>query len=173
MKIVGIDPGLGRIGYAAINGTPRGVELLCAETITTPPGERRAGRLAALEQALTDRLKRDRPDGVSIERIFFEKNRKTALAVAEARGVILLTASRHVHSIWEYTPLEVKLAVAGHGRAAKADVRRMLRILLPHATIAPGDDTADAVAIALTAFYTHRIRYGKLTQTKGRERETF
>lgn len=171
MKIVGIDPGLGRIGYAAIIGTARGVELLHAETITTPLGWHPAERLLALERALTDRLKRDRPDGVSIERIFFEKNRKTALAVAEARGVILLTARRHVHSIWEYTPLEVKLAVAGHGRAAKADIRRMLQLLLPRATVAPGDDTADAVAIALTAFYTHR--YGAYPYSKGRERETF
>lgn len=154
MRIVGVDPGTHRIGYALIEAEARAVRFLAAETIALPGRWTSAERLALIERELTMRLTRDRPDGMSIERLFFTKNVKTALAVAEARGIILLTASHTVRSIWEYTPLAVKLAVSGYGRADKAQVRRTVRALFPNERLPAGDDAIDAIAIALTAAYT-------------------
>ena len=153
-RIVGIDPGTHRIGYALLEAVSRRPRLLAAETITLPPRPTTAERLLVIERALTTRLKRDRPDGVAIEQLFFSKNVKTALSVAEARGIILLTAFRTARSIWEYTPLAVKLAVTGYGRADKEQVRRTIRALFPHERLPEGDDAIDAIAIALTAVYT-------------------
>lgn len=155
MKIVGIDPGTHRIGYALVETHHRTPRLRRAETIATRSGLGTAARLAELSALLRVRLRRDRPDMLALERLFFQKNVKTAMAVAEARGAILLTAHGLVRSIGEYAPLEVKLAVAGYGRADKSQVRRMVHTILRDAAIPPGDDAVDAIAIALTAAYVH------------------
>lgn len=151
MKVVGIDPGTTRVGYALIEGTRHAPRLVWAETIFIPARESAPERLSLIERAVHERLIRDRPDIVGVEKLFFAKNSASALSVAEARGVILLTAHREVHTIGEYTPLEVKMAVASYGRADKAQVRRALRYLLPHTVLPKGDDAVDAIAIALTA----------------------
>lgn len=153
MRVVGIDPGTGRIGYALLEWNRRTPRLIAAETITIPPRRGAAERLTALERALTERLARDRPEVLALEKLFFAKNTKTALAVAEARGIILLTAHRCVRNIREYTPLAVKLAVTGYGRADKASVRRMLRLTFPGSSLPVGDDAVDAIAVALTAIF--------------------
>ena len=153
MSVVGIDPGTHRVGYAFLQGDRRTPRLVVAETIAITRGRSASERLAELEQELTERLKRDRPSAVAIEKLFFTKNTKTAIAVAEARGIMLLTAARHVPSIWEYTPSEVKLAVTGYGRADKLQVHRMIRALFPKEELPLGDDAIDAIAIALTAIY--------------------
>lgn len=153
MIVVGIDPGTNRIGYALIAGDRRAFRLVRGETITIPPTSNPAERLFLLESALVERLTRDCPDALAVEKIFFTKNAKTAIGVAEARGIILLTARRHVRSIWEYAPLEVKMALTGYGRADKNQVRRMVKVCLPGATLPKGDDAVDAVAIALTALF--------------------
>jgi crossover junction endodeoxyribonuclease RuvC len=153
MRIVGIDPGTNRIGYALLRGTRAEVELLAAETITIASGTERTKRLTIIAGSIAERLQRDRPDIVAIEELFFAKNVKTALSVAEARGVILLTAADGIRSIWEYTPLEVKSAVAGYGKADKAQILRMVKLALPKTVMPFGDDAVDAIAIALTAFY--------------------
>lgn len=155
--VAGIDPGTTRIGYAVVSRRANGVALLSAETIVISGRSTAAERLAALHKALRERLLRDRPHAVAVEKLYFSKNVKTALAVAEARGIILLTASDLVPSIWEYAPLEVKMAVAGYGRADKAHVYRAVRTLLPQASLPSGDDAIDAIAIALTAIYTKRF----------------
>lgn len=154
MKIAGIDPGTDRLGYALIK-SGRPVELVSAETIHIGPAKEAAVRLNRLEKFLAARLKRDRPDAVAVERLFFARNTKTALAVAEARGIILLTASRFVRSIWECTPLEVKMAVSGDGRADKKQVRKMVQLIFSRAVLPPGDDAIDAIAVALAALYTN------------------
>lgn len=159
MTIVGIDPGTGRVGYAVLKGDRHSCVFVSAETIHLPPGKNAAERLGRLETALTERLRRDKPDAVSVEKLFFAKNAKTALAVAEARGIILLTASRLVRSIWECTPLEVKMAVTGYGRADKNQVRKMTRAFFPGAALPPGDDAIDAIAIALAGIYTKRLLF--------------
>ncbi|MEK9148298.1 MAG: crossover junction endodeoxyribonuclease RuvC [Patescibacteria group bacterium] len=150
MRVVGIDPGTHRIGYALVEGERLAPRLRHAETIVLD-SRTTAERLSGLEKALDQRLRRDRADIVAVEKVFFEKNTKTALAVAEARGIIILTASRHVSTIGEYTPPEVKMAVTGYGRADKSQVRRMVRLLLPGAAIPSGDDAVDAIALAITA----------------------
>ena len=166
MKVVGIDPGTKQMGYAVLEGDPRAIKSVRAETIMIPHRDSNAARLLLLERSLVQRLKRDCPDVVAIEKLFFAKNTKTALAVAEARGVILLTAERVVHSIWECTPSEVKMAVSGYGRADKEHVRRAILTSLPRhlaASLAKtdyigklGDDAMDAIAIALTAIYSRK-----------------
>src|SRR3989344_4972905 len=154
MKIVGIDPGAGKVGYALIDSSGHDCRLRSAETIVIPRRSSPAERLRELSEELGKRLDRDRQDAVGIEKLYFQKNAKTPMAVGEARGVILLTAIKYARSIWEYTPLEVKLAVAGYGRADKEGVRRMVRQHLRGASLPHGDDAVDAVAIALTAHRT-------------------
>lgn len=170
MKVVGIDPGTKQIGYAVLEGDSREIKSMRAETIIIPYRDSSAARLLLLERSLAQRLKRDRPDVVAVEKLFFAKNTKTALGVAEARGVILLTVGRIVHNIWECAPSEVKMAVSGYGRADKEHVRRAIFSSLPRALAASiakadkitklGDDAMDAIAIALTAIYTGRPRIG-------------
>ncbi len=155
--IAGIDPGTTRIGYALVRGGGPTPELLSAETITIPGGQAPADRLLALAEAIDQRLRRDRPSAVAVEKLYFSRNTKTALAVSEARGIILLTARGLVPSIWEYAPLTVKLAVTGYGRADKMQVYRGVQALLPKAVLPKGDDAIDAIAIALTALYTRRV----------------
>ena len=154
MIIAGIDPGTTRVGYAVIEDDRRVRQLLAIETITLPSLKTHGERLELIQRVLRERLLRDQVHGIALERVFFPKNTKTAIAVAEARGVILLTAREHVRSIWEYTPSEIKLAVAGYGNADKEGLRRMVRLLLPGTTLPSGggsDDAIDAAAIALAA----------------------
>ena len=160
MKVVGIDPGTNRIGYALLAGDAHALSLIRAETIEIPPKTERIQRLMRLAKAIDECLRRDRPDVVAIEELFFTRNAKTALLVAEARGVILLTASKHVRSIWEYTPLEVKHIVTGHGAATKDALERMVRLTFPGAKLPSGDDAVDAIAIALAAIYRKDPRVG-------------
>lgn len=150
-RIVGIDPGTARTGYACVEEHGGVVRLIRAETIALAKGRSAPERLGRLAKAVEARLASDRPDAVAVERLYFTKNQKTAMAVAEARGVILLTAHRHVNSILEYGPMEVKLAVAGYGGADKGAVRRSVRMLIGQGELPAGDDAIDAVAIALTA----------------------
>ncbi|MBI4132141.1 MAG: crossover junction endodeoxyribonuclease RuvC [Candidatus Sungbacteria bacterium] len=157
LTVAGIDPGTTRIGYALVRRDANGASLLCAETIAVPGLGGAGERLAYLSRSLGKRLRRDRPNAVAVEKLYFSRNAKTALAVAEARGIILLTAHKLVPSIWEYAPLTVKLAVTGYGRADKAHVHRAVRLALPGARLPNGDDAIDAIAIALTAIHTRRI----------------
>lgn len=156
MHIVGIDPGTHRIGYASLTGDRHRVALVRAETITIPTGEATIDRIRTLADTLARYLASDRPDTVAIEKLFFSNNAKTAIAVAEARGIILLTASRAVRSIWEYAPNEVKMTITGSGNAPKSQVRRMIELTLPGTTLPRGDDAIDAIAIALTGIFAPR-----------------
>ena len=151
MTIVGIDPGSHSIGYAVIAGDRYKPTLVRAETIRFAPRMPAAERLPLVAAALAERLRRDAPAGIAVERLFFAKNVNTALPVAETRGIILLTAAAAVPSIWEYTPLEVKLAVTGSGTATKSQVKKMLALTFGKDALPRGDDAADAIAIALTA----------------------
>ncbi len=157
ISIAGVDPGTNRLGYALVQVENRLPRLIAAETITIPKRSHAPEELALLERALAQRLERDQPDGLAVEKLFFAKNTKTALSVAQARGIILLTARQRIRSIWEYTPLEIKMSVTGFGRADKNQMRRMIRLILPGAQLPPGDDAVDAIAIALAAIYINRI----------------
>lgn len=161
MRILGIDPGFGRTGYGIIDAEGnrhQALEYGCIETLPhTPTGE----RLRDIYQKVTDLLERYHPDVVAIEQLFFNRNVTTAFTAAEARGVVVLAAElAHVKQA-HYTPMQVKQAVVGYGRADKKQVSEMVRILLNLREIPKPDDAADALAIALahaqSATYLRRL----------------
>jgi crossover junction endodeoxyribonuclease RuvC len=158
MIILGIDPGIGRTGWGVliVNGAKEQVgDFGCIETFQTQSTEE---RLVLLYDAICSLLKEKQPDAVAIEELFFNTNVKTAMVVGQARGVILLAATQHNVPITVYTPLEVKMAVAGYGRADKAQVGQMVKSILRMSAIPKPDDTADALAIALTHAFSYKMK---------------
>ena len=149
MVILGIDPGVAIVGYGVVecvSGNFRCLEYGC---ITTPAHTLLEDRLSEIYDGMTELIARHRPDCMSIEELFFNNNQKTAVDVAQARGVILLAANKAKLPIYEYTPLQVKSAVVGYGRAEKHQVMEMVKSLLNLSKIPKPDDTADALAIAI------------------------
>ncbi len=150
MIILGIDPGTGRTGFGYVETRPgSNPAMLSCGCITTPKDASRARRLELLFLALDEKLSELRPDVMAIEQLFFNKNITTAMNVGEARGVILLSAALNAVPVAEYTPLQVKEALSGYGRASKSEVREMVKVYLNIDKIKGPDDVADALAIAL------------------------
>ncbi len=157
MRILGIDPGIGRMGWGIIDkGKSSEVKVVSYGCVETEPNSDIPGRLYAIYDEVCRIIDEYRPDALSIEDLFFAKNVKTAFSVGQARGVILLAASQKNLSIHVYTPLQVKSAVAGYGKADKKQVGQMVKLTLKLAKIPTPDDTADALAIALTHAFTKR-----------------
>ena len=156
MIVLGVDPGLARTGVAVVEGAPGSLRLRHAGLIETPTGSTDPDRLGQLLAALELLIARERPQAAAVERLFFSTNRRTAMRVGEARGVILCGLARAGLGVAEYTPLQVKEAVAGWGGAPKAQVIRMVRTLLGGAAVEGPDDVADACAIAVC--HHHRVR---------------
>lgn len=156
MIILGIDPGTTRIGYALLDKKENtGVDLItygCLELKNKTQIE----RLTEISRLISDLIVRYHPKILAIEKLFFTKNAKTALSVAEARGVIINTAASLNLEVLEFTPLEVKVAVTGYGKAEKKEVQKMVCRLLNLKEIPQPDDAADAIAIGLTACYTNQ-----------------
>lgn len=154
MRVLGIDPGIGRTGWGIIEiekGKLKVGNYSCIETPQNAPLEK---RLQELYMTMISIVKIEKPDVIAVEELFFNTNAKTALIVGQARGVLLLAAAQHTISLAVYTPLQVKIAVTGYGRAEKKQVGQMVKILLSLKEIPKPDDTADALAIALThAFF--------------------
>jgi crossover junction endodeoxyribonuclease RuvC len=148
MIILGIDPGTAIIGYGVIKG-PKKLEIIDYGCITTTPDFSTAERLGKLHVELEKLIKKHKPDIVAVEDIFFFKNLKTAIKVSQARGVILLTIAEAKIKVAEYTPLQIKQAVACYGRADKNQVQKMVKVLLNLKEIPKPDDAADALAIAI------------------------
>lgn len=147
MRILGLDPGTGRLGYAVIETRQGKVECLACGCAETDPGV--AGkRLQELRNAVQDLLSRFRPEQAVIERIYFSTNVRTALAVAEARGMLLTLLTDAHLPVLEVSPQEVKLGVTGKGNAAKPQVQRMVAVLFGLQKPPQPDDAADALAIA-------------------------
>ncbi len=154
MIILGIDPGTASVGYALLKGDGRiKPELLSAGLLDVRSREN-AQRMAEIHRALERIIKQWRPDRLSVEKLFFAKNTKTALAVSEGRGVILLTASLAGLTVYEYTPLEIKCAVSGDGRADKLQIQKMIRFIFPQYAGNARDDVFDAIAAALTCYFS-------------------
>lgn len=148
MIILGVDPGIGRTGYALLNHHKGKTVLLESGCITTMPGEQEAKRLVEIKRDLDVIIKKWKPDAISLERLFFQTNVKTAMSVGQARGVALLAGAEHKLKIIELTPLQVKIGTTGYGKADKAQVQRMVAKLLNLKKIPKPDDAADACAIA-------------------------
>ncbi len=161
MRVLGIDPGLATTGYAVLEAGDRRFRVLEAGVIRTPADTPLPQRLHTLYED-TKRLLRDyRPDAVAIEELFFAQNRTTAMAVAQARGVVLL-AAHNVSEMKGYTPLQVKLRIAGYGRAKKPQMQKMMKQLLRLKEIPKPDDAADALAVALCYLLEARSALGKV-----------
>ncbi len=149
MIILGIDPGFAIVGWAVIESYRGGTRPLAFGAIRTPAHTDLEARLLMIEEDLKTVIDKYKPDEMAIEELFFNTNITTAIAVAEARGVILLTAHKMGLKIAEYTPLQVKQAVVGYGKAEKKQVIAMVTSILKLPAPPKPDDTADAVAIAL------------------------
>ena len=149
MIVLGIDPGVATIGFGAIQAERQKNVLLRYGTITTPPGIPLSRRLLQIADDMEELSHTFHPDEMAVEELFFTKNITTGIAVAHGRGVILLAAEKLGVPIFEYTPMQVKQAVAGYGGADKRQVMLMTRRLLSMREIPRPDDAADALAIAI------------------------
>lgn len=150
MRIIGIDPGTGILGFGIIDMERGNVKLVDAGVIRTPVKENDAVRLHTIYDELTDIIKQTNPTIMSVEKLFFSKNVTTAMTVSQARGVVLLCAQQVGIEIHEYTPMQIKLAVTGYGNADKKQVQEMVRVILGLKEVPKPDDAADAIAAALT-----------------------
>ena len=150
MRTIGIDPGTARLGYGVIDEATNGDPIAVAYgVITTEAGGEMPKRLVTLFDTLSGLLVEYRPDVLAVEQLFFARNVTTAITVGQARGIILLAAAKANISVVEYSPSEIKHAVAGYGKAGKAQMQEMVKIVLGLATVPQPDDAADALAIAL------------------------
>lgn len=150
MRILGIDPGTGILGFGVIELLRGKPMLVDAGVIRTPVKEDDAVRLATIFEELTGIIKETKPDEMSVEKLFFAQNVTTAITVAQARGVVLLAGQQAGLTIAEYTPLQIKQALTGYGRADKKQIQEMVRVLLRLKVTPKPDDCADALAAALT-----------------------
>lgn len=155
MKILGIDPGYATIGFGFIESHRGEHRLLQYGTITTPPEMEFSRRLRMIYEDMVHLLDTVKPDVVAIEELFFGQNVTTGIGVSHGRGVILLAAAQRELPIFEYTPMQIKQAVCGYGKAEKRQVMDMTRRLLKMKDVARPDDAADAIAVALCHGRSH------------------
>ena len=156
-RVLGIDPGYGRVGYAVIEGDGQHWNVVTYGCITTPSDEPLANRLLIISNDLTHIIHQYQPTHASVEELFFAKNTKTAIQVAHARGVLLFLLSKENIPFVECTPLQVKQALVGYGRAEKRQVQHMVAQFFRLRTGVLQDDAADALAIALTGAMMIRV----------------
>lgn len=149
MRILGIDPGVATIGFGLIEADRSHQTLLRYGVITTPPGIPLSRRLLQIAEDMEELLRQFKPHEMAVEELFFTKNITTGIAVAHGRGVILLAAEQAGVPVYEYTPMQVKQAVAGYGGADKRQVMLMTQRLLKMKEIPRPDDAADALALAI------------------------
>ena len=157
MVILGIDPGTACTGYGVltVERSPQVTKFGC---IYTSADKEMSERLKTIYQRVTGLIEQYHPNEVAVEQIYFSKNSKTALSIGQARGIIMLAASLAGIRIFDYTPLEIKQAVVGYGRAEKEQVQYMLKDLLHLAEIPSPDDAADALAVALCHYYSRKLK---------------
>lgn len=157
MRIIGIDPGTGILGFGVIDVDKSKAQLVDAGVIRTPVKEDDAVRLQTIFEEITDIIAQTKPDHMSVEKLFFAQNVTTAMTVSQARGVVLLAGKQAGLEIFEYTPLQIKQALTGYGRAEKKQIQEMVRVILNLKDIPKPDDCADALAAAITHSMTMRV----------------
>ena len=158
MRIIGIDPGYAIVGFGIIEYNKSSFSTVQYGAITTPADMDFNSRLKVIYDDLCSVLDSFKPDFLAIEKLYFTSNQKTAIAVAEARGVTLLAARQRDIPIYEYTPLQVKQSVTGYGKAIKKQVQEMTKRILNLPEIPKPDDTADALAIAVCHAHSYNSR---------------
>lgn len=150
MRILGIDPGTGILGFGVIEvGARNNLKLVDAGVIRTPVNQADSDRLATIYDELHEIITELKPQAMSVEKLFFAQNVTTAMSVAQARGVILLCGKQHGLELFEYTPLQIKQSLTGYGRADKKQIQEMVKVLLGLKTVPKPDDCADALAAAI------------------------
>ncbi len=154
MRILGIDPGTGRLGFGVIDIERGKPQMVDAGVITTPAHTAESDRLITIFEELSSIITDVRPDIMAVEKLFFAQNVTTAINVAQARGVILLCGRQAGLELFEYTPLQIKMALTGYGRASKQQIQEMVRVLLSLQSAPKPDDCADALAVALVHSHT-------------------
>ena len=157
MRILGIDPGTGILGFGVIDVTGGKTQLVDGGVIRTPVKEDDAVRLQTIYEELTDIIAQHKPQVMSVEKLFFARNVTTAMTVAQARGVVLLAGKQAGMEIYEYTPMQIKQAITGYGKADKKQMQEMVKLLLGLAEVPKPDDAADAISAALTCAQTISI----------------
>lgn len=157
LRVLGIDPGTAILGYGLIDYDGHEYESVEHGVIRTPAGMPMADRLVSIHTELGRYVTRTQPDHVAVEELFFARNAKTALSVAHARGVILLTVAARGVPLFEYTPMQVKQALTGYGGADKLQIQTFLTMLLGLPEAPKPDDAADALAVAICHCNSYRL----------------
>ncbi len=158
MRILGIDPGTGILGFGVIDVLPGGkATLVDGGVIKTLPKQADSIRLLTIYDELSEIITQHKPEVMAVEKLFFAQNVTTAMTVAQARGVVLLCGEQSGLALFEYTPLQIKQALTGYGRAEKAQIQEMVRVILRLDTIPKPDDCADALAAAICHSMTARF----------------
>ncbi len=165
MRILGIDPGLANVGYGVIDHEGQKSAMVVAGTVTTPAADPLPRRLKHIHDELAAVIAAHKPDVACLEDIFFCTNVRTAIAVAQGRGACILATAAADIPIAEYTPLQIKMAVTGSGKATKQQVEKMVRALLALKDVPRTDHAADALAVALC--HAHSQRFQKLVTAAG------
>jgi len=164
MIILGIDPGMARLGWAILENQKSNIKSIDFGCIETDAGGKIENRLLTIEKEIEKIIQNYKPDVLAIEDLFFGANSKTALIVGQARGVALLSAGKANLPVSVYTPLEVKMALTGYGRADKNQIKHMVKAILKLENLPKLDDTTDALAIALTHIFSQKLK--KLTASR-------
>lgn len=157
MLILGLDPGTAITGYGLVREVEGQLIAVDYGVITTSSETEMDKRLLQIYQELSAIISRHKPDAVAVEKLFFSRNVRTAMAVGQARGVVLLTAALAGVPVYEYTPLEIKQAIVGYGGAEKQQVQQMVKLLLNLAEVPQPDDAADAIAVAVCHLHSARL----------------
>jgi len=157
MLILGLDPGTAIIGYAILNKNKNKLSPVEYGCIRTESCDATGNRLVCIEKELQKVIRNFKPEEAAIEKLFFFKNVKTAIAVSQARGVMMLALAKSRLPTFEYTPLQVKLTVTGYGRASKSQIQRMVKGILGLKELPYPDDAADALAIAICHSYSRKF----------------
>ena len=155
MRILGIDPGYALMGWGVIDAEGGRMRLVNYGCVETKAGQPMQHRLRALQLGVRDLVNLYQPEDVAFEELFFARNVTTALMVGAARGAAIISAAEYTENLYEYTPMQIKQAVTGYGKAVKKQVQEMTRILLHLPAIPKPDDTADALAMAITFCHTN------------------
>ncbi len=157
MRIIGIDPGTGILGFGVIEIHKNKTELVEAGVIRTPAHTPHEERLEEIFDSLMEIIAETKPEAMAVEKLFFAKNVTTAMSVSQARGVVILAGRKSGIPIFEYTPLQMKQTLTGYGRADKKQMQEMVRLHLGMKTVPKPDDCADALAAAITHSMMTRV----------------
>jgi len=157
VRILGIDPGTGILGFGVVDSIGSKVTMIDAGVIRTPAHQPDADRLITIFDELTAIISETKPTHMAVEKLFFARNVTTAMSVSQARGVVLLAGKQAGLELSEYTPLQIKMAITGYGKADKKQVQEMVRLHLGLDEIPKPDDCADALAAALTHAQSRKI----------------